>query len=121
MKQGKLNIEEIEEVAKKFFRHKIRYTMKRTVDFEQHLYGLLYDILVLELSIGSQYGEFGASISIGSELYAAGLLGNKISLNNDEKSIRESLQVIDDYCRLLLPDKYLDAYDKAYKKKGLFK
>ena len=32
----------------------------------------------------------------------------------DEKSIKESLQIIDDYCRLRLPDKFLDAYYHAY-------
>lgn len=41
-------------------------------------------------------------------------LGREISLNNDEKSIRESLKIIDDYCRLRLPDKFLLEYHRAY-------
>lgn len=41
-------------------------------------------------------------------------LGNHCSLNSDRKSIEDSLKIIDDYCRLRLPDKFLDAYYKAY-------
>ena len=39
----------------------------------------------------------------------------KCSLNSDEESIKQSLHIVDDYCRLRLPDKFLEAYDKAYK------
>lgn len=43
-------------------------------------------------------------------------LGKECSLNGDEESIRKSLKIIDDYCRMRLPDKYLEAYENAYKK-----
>lgn len=42
------------------------------------------------------------------------LLGRRCSLNSDEESIKKSLQIIDEYCRLRLPDKFLDAYYEAY-------
>jgi len=42
------------------------------------------------------------------------LLENNYKWNRDEQSIKESLQIIDNYCRIGLPDKFLDAYYKAY-------
>lgn len=66
-------------------------------------------------SLDDQYGRFGAGLILGDEGgVLTDFLGKTCSLNGDEKSIKESLQIIDDYCRLRLPDKFLDAYYKAY-------
>ena len=34
-------------------------------------------------------------------------------MNADEKSVRESLALVDEYCRLRLPDKYLEAFESS--------
>ena len=51
---------------------------------------------------------------MGKEGVITEFLGKRCSLNSDVQSIKKSLQIIDDYCRLRLPDKFLDAYYKAY-------
>ena len=53
-------------------------------------------------------------LQIGKEGIIIEFLGKICSLNSDAESIKESLQIIDNYCRLRLPDKFLDAYYKAY-------
>ena len=75
---------------------------------------ILYDSFWLVCSLDDRYGRFGAGIEVGNEGVIGVFLGKTCSLNSDETSIRESLQVIDDYCRLRLPDKFLDAYYRAY-------
>lgn len=75
---------------------------------------ILYDSFWLICSLDDQYGRFGAGLEIGEKGVITDFLGKRCSLNSDEKSIRESLKIIDDYCRLRLPDKYLDAYYHAY-------
>lgn len=66
-------------------------------------------------SLDDQYGRFSAGIGLGT---VGGILtdflGKRCSLIIDEESIRENLQIIDDYCRLRLPDKFLKAYYSAY-------
>lgn len=77
--------------------------------------GILYDSFFLTCNTNDQYGRFGAGIYLGEQKYTiTEFLGKTCSLNSDEKSIKESLQIIDDYCRLRLPDKFLDAYYRAY-------
>ena len=76
--------------------------------------GILYDAFVLKCELDERYGCFGAGIVVGNRVNICEFLGKECSLNSDEKSIKESLDKIDEYCRLRLPDKYLDAYYKAY-------
>ena len=74
----------------------------------------LYDSFVLRCELESQHKMFGAGLEIANGIVLTDFLGKRCSLNNDEASIKESLQIIDDYCRLRLPDKFLDEYYKAY-------
>lgn len=77
--------------------------------------GVLYDSFFIKCDTNDEYGRFGAGICFGEQKYTiTEFLGKRCSLNSDEESIKESLQIIDDYCRLRLPDKFLDAYYKAY-------
>ena len=74
----------------------------------------MYDSFWLRCNLNDQYGRFGAGLEIGKEGIIIEFLGEICSLNSDAESIKESLQIIDNYCRLRLPDKFLDAYYKAY-------
>lgn len=76
--------------------------------------GILYDSFLLKCDTGDRYGMFGAGISTGGDIFITDFLGKRCSLNGDPESIKQSLQIIDDYCRMRLPDKFLDAYYKAY-------
>lgn len=75
---------------------------------------ILYDSFWLRCGFDDQYGTFGAGLEIGKEGIIREFVGKECSLNSDVESIKKSLQIIDDYCRLRLPDKFLDAYYKAY-------
>ena len=74
----------------------------------------LYDSFRLICWLGERYGSFGAGIELGKESMISDFLGKYCSLNSDGQSIKESLQLIDDYCRLRLPDKFLEEYHKVH-------
>jgi hypothetical protein len=76
---------------------------------------MLYDSFEFMCGLDDQYGSFGASIYIGSHNILTDPLANDLFANGNEESIRKKLQIVDDYCRLRLPDKFLEAYDRAYK------
>jgi hypothetical protein len=78
----------------------------------------LYDSFKFICGFDDQYGSFGGGVDVGHKGYITNFLGKRMSLNSDEKSIIESLQIVDDYCRLRLPEKFLEAYDRAYKNNG---
>ena len=75
---------------------------------------MLYDSFVLICGLDDRYGGFGARLEVGKNMIVTEFLGKHCSLNSDEQSIKESLQLIDDNCRLSLPDKYLEEYHKVY-------
>ena len=77
---------------------------------------MLYDCFILKCSLDERYGSFGAGIVVGgkNDPIVTTFLGKGISLNSDEESVKKSLNIIDEYCCMRLPDKFLDAYDTAY-------
>ena len=108
-----MNVDKLYDLVKDFFGYKAHMRYKDSE--EKKVACILYDSFWLECSINDRYGRFGAGISLGTgEGILMDFLGKQCSLNNDEKSIKQSLQIIDDYCRLRLPDKFLEAYYHAY-------
>ncbi len=76
---------------------------------------LLYDSFVWEFAIESRYGIFSASLAIGDGFRGVtSLLGRKLSLNCDEESILANLEIIDKYCRLRLPNKFLTEFESEH-------
>lgn len=74
---------------------------------------ILYDSFYFEISIGDRYSVFGAAIGIGNTMHSfTKFMGQSITLNSDRQSIISNLDIIDSYCRLRLPDKYLVEFDK---------
>ena len=78
----------------------------------------LYDSFSLSCGF-NEHGSFDAWINLPNEITSIDFVGYNCSLieSNDE-DISNALQKIDDYCRFLLPDKFLRKYDEAYKRKG---
>lgn len=107
-----MTINELYDLVEEYYGYKIH--MKSLNSQTNEVSGLLYDSFVLKCDINDRYGRFGAGIDIGNEGTISVFLGKHCSLNSDRKSIEDSLKIIDDYCRLRLPDKFLDAYYKAY-------
>ena len=107
-----MNVEELYDLVENYYGYKVkmRYQNSRT----REVVAILYDAFWLKCSLDDQYGRFGAGIVLGNEGIITDFLGKTCSLNSDEESIKNSLKIIDDYCRMRLPDKYLEAYHKAY-------
>ena len=107
-----MNVKELYKLVRDFYgyRANMRYLNSRT----NEVACILYDSFWLKCGFDDQHGCFGAGLEVGKEGMITEFLGKRCSLNSDVKSIKESLQLIDDYCRLRLPDKFFDAYYKAY-------
>ena len=90
----------------------------RTWDDEQKIDFILYDSFSLSCGF-NEHGSFDAWINFPNELHTTQFVGYNCGLiENNEKDILIALQKIDDYCRLRLPDKFLEMYDKVYKAQG---
>ena len=108
-----MNVKELYLLVEEFYGYKIK--MQYMNSEKNEVSGIKYDSFFLNCDTNDEYGRFSAGICYGKQKYViTDFLGKRCSLNSDEKSIKESLQIIDDYCRLRLPDKFLDAYYKAY-------
>ncbi len=107
-----MKVDELYDLVEDFFGYKANMRYLNTTTNEAAC--ILYDSFWLKCSLDDQYGRFGAGLEIGKEGVITEFLGKRCSLNSDVKSIKKSLKIIDDYCRFRLPDKFLDAYYKAY-------
>lgn len=107
-----MSVDELYDLVEVFYGYKakMRYLNSTT----KEIGCILYDSFWLRCDLDDQYGRFGAGLEIGKEGVITEFLGKRCSLNSDTESIKKSLQIIDDYCRLRLPDKFLNAYYKAY-------
>ena len=77
-----------------------------------HLKYTLYETFRCEFGYGDR-GEFCCSIILSDEYHLTpSANGKKVSVNSDEESIIESLKIVDEYCRLRLPDKLLETFEK---------
>ncbi|MGH1550605.1 hypothetical protein ACRAWB_16070 [Leifsonia poae] len=74
----------------------------------------MYDAFGFKCGLDDRYGSFGLILPVEAGGAIRSFLGREISMNSDPQSIRESLQLVDSYCRLRLPDKYLEVFDAAY-------
>lgn len=76
---------------------------------------LLYNTFLIKCSLDERYNSFGAGIILeGQEHIITEFLGERCSLNNDEDSIKQNLIIIENYCKLRLPDKFVNAFEDAY-------
>ena len=107
-----MSTEQLYRLVEDFFGYKCHM---RGLDSEKKkVFCVLYDSFWLECDLDDRYGMFGIGIKIGKEEMITEFLGESCFLNSDKKSIKESLRIVDNYCRLRLPDKFLDAYYEAY-------
>lgn len=108
-----MDVKELYKLIHKYYGYKARM---RYINSEQkRVYFFLYDSFSIVCDISDRYGMFGVGIQMADGQMLTHFLGKSCSLNSDPASIKRSLQIIDDYCRMRLPDKYLEEYDKAYK------
>ena len=85
---------------------------------EKEVRCILYDAFQFRCDVQDEHGRFGAAIIAEGEGYTiCDMLGKSPSLNSDVCEIEKSLQIVDRYCRMRLPNKYLNAYEEAYEVK----
>jgi hypothetical protein len=106
-----MEFKEFSELVKSYFNYKLTFYClnydSKTIEF------ILYDSFYFELSIGGRYGVFGAAVGIGNSMHSlTKVMGQPITLNSDQKAITSNMDIIDTYCRLRLPDKFLNEFDK---------
>jgi hypothetical protein len=73
----------------------------------------MYDAFGFKCGLDNRYGSFGIILPVEAGAAVRTFLGRDISMNSDPQSIRDSLELVDEYCRLRLPDKYLKRYDQT--------
>ena len=77
----------------------------------QKILFVLYDAFAFRTDIDER-GSFGVVRIVGkSPAYPDYFLGRNTSLRTGEEQIRGALEAIDEYCRLQLPEKYLEAFE----------
>lgn len=81
---------------------------------EREVVFVMYDSFLFRCGFDKPHDTFKCGLRLNEHISSIKLLGKTFSLNSDEQSIKNSLQMADDYCRLRLPDKFLEAYYKAH-------
>ena len=106
-----MDVKELYKLVQEYygFKAEMRSINSETKEVNFFLYGSFSVIC----SVGDRYGCFGAGIVMPDGQRLTTFLGKECSLNSDPDSIRQSLKIIDDYCRMRLPDKYLEAYERS--------
>lgn len=105
-----LDIMEIYHLIIEFFGNKV--DVIGVIESRQEIECILYSSFVLKCGIEDRYKMFECGIMLEEKYAIRNILGESPSLNNDRDSIIKSLKLMDKYCRLRLPDKFLDEYDK---------
>lgn len=109
-----MNVKELYLLVEDFYGYKAKMQYMNTETKEVSC--ILYDAFLMKCNINGEHGEFGAGIFLSLEDgFITDFLGENCSLNNDMQSIKESLSIIDEYCQLRLPDKYLEKFKCIYK------
>ena len=76
---------------------------------------ILYDTFLFKCNLKGNGCRFNCRLIIGDDTASlAEFLGKHCLPDCDLKSIKSSLAMVDEYCRMRLPDKFLEAYYKAY-------
>ena len=78
---------------------------------KQEITVVLYDSFVFKFGLDERYKSFGGGIFLDDHHSIVSFLGEKLSMNNDRNSILANFKIVDNYCRLRLPDKFLAEFD----------
>lgn len=108
-----MNIEKLYDFVKEYYGYKVsmRYYDSKT----NEIACILYDSFWLKCTCNIQQESFNAClITEFGKKDISEIMGVPVTLNTYEEFLKENLYIIDIYCRLRLPDKYLEAYLEAY-------
>ena len=74
---------------------------------------VLYESFHFSCNVNDRHGAFIAGILLPGGSYVTEFLGERVSREPDEESIKGSLAQVEAWCRLQLTDKFLEAYEGA--------
>jgi len=83
-------------------------------DTARQMTGLLYDAFPISCGYDERRMLFGSGIRVTPSSMVVSFLGSSTSMACNRSSLQWSLELVDEYCRLRLPGKYLQAFDAAY-------
>ncbi|MFV0394901.1 MAG: hypothetical protein ACK5LC_10980 [Coprobacillaceae bacterium] len=109
MTNNELKLNDIYHLMVDFFGTKVSAPYINSV--EQEITVILYDSFVFRFGIDERYQLFKGGILLDNKHLVTSFFGEKISINNDKKTILSNFKLVDKYCRLRLPDKFLKEYD----------
>lgn len=105
-----LNFAQLIMLVKDFFQYK-GHIFSISQD-KQEINCVLYNSFIFKCGLEIPHNNFRGSIVLSNEYVETEFFGEKISLNNNREDIIKSLEVVDKYCQLRLPDKYLEEFFK---------
>lgn len=105
-----LNLDEIYKLLLEFFGNKA--TMLQYDSIEQEIDCILYEAFIFKCGIDEPYKTFKGGILLDSQHAILDYFGKEISLNNTREDIIKNFELVDKYCQLRLPDKYLEEFFK---------
>ena len=110
------NLRDFRDATEDYFGGKARYLATAASENDPsrgYVRFLLYEALHFRFIIGDPpYNGLGISRQIdGNASISQFALGDLTLIGNDKMSVLNAFDIIDTYCRLLLPDKYLKLFD----------
>lgn len=115
-----MDIQQIETMILDFWKHKCQIIERQyELPRDQIINCYLYDVIVVKFSLEVPRKTLFVSLKVGDNVFSGKILNETMNGNWEatEENIMHSLNEVDKICRLLLPDKYLLAFDKAYESK----
>ena len=74
---------------------------------------VLYETFIFTCNVNDQHGGFAGGIVLPTDYFMDKFFGVQLSANSDEASIIGNLDVVDDWCRAQLTDRFLDRYEAS--------
>jgi hypothetical protein len=103
-----MSVLELRDLLKKFFGSKVSDIQ---ISKEEEITCVLYDAFVFKCDLNERYGCFRGRLMMDSIFSLSTLFNKTFSLDSDEESVITNFRMIDEYCRLRLPDKFLKRYE----------
>ncbi|HEY5319629.1 MAG TPA: hypothetical protein VIJ76_02020 [Galbitalea sp.] len=103
---------ELKKIVDEFCLHRGRVLTSSPSDSVQLMEGVLYEAFVFRVHL-TQDGRVELALHVGPAVLADTLFGESLATPADRDAVLASLARIDEYCRLQLPDKFLEAYARA--------
>ena len=75
---------------------------------------VLYETFKFTCNVKDQHGSFAGGVLLPTDYFMDVFFGVQLSPNSDEASIKANLDIVDEWCRLQLPDKFLERYEASY-------